>query len=224
MILKASNIYKSFKSGNKTIDVLSGVDIYIKKGEIVALMGVSGSGKSTFLHILGLINRPDRGDVYIMGEKINFNNKNELALRRNKNIGFVFQFYSLISELNVIENVMIPSMIRDSSTNTKRAKELLNLVGLNSLMYTKMIYNLSGGEMQRVALARALMNDPEIIIADEPTANLDKTSSIDIVTSMKNINSSTKKTFIIATHNEEIAQLCDRILLLNGGKIGEKSG
>ncbi len=224
MILKASNIYKSFKSGNKTIDVLSGVDIYVKKGEIVALMGVSGSGKSTFLHILGLINRPDRGDVYIMGEKINFSNKNELALRRNKNIGFVFQFYSLISELNVIENVMIPSMIRDSSTNTKRAKELLNLVGLNSLMYTKMIYNLSGGEMQRVALARALMNDPEIIIADEPTANLDKTSSIDIVTSMKNINSSTKKTFIIATHNEEIAQFCDRILLLNGGKIGEKSG
>ncbi len=222
MIIEAFDIYKSFKSGEGRLQVLSGVSLSVEQGEMVALMGVSGSGKSTLLHILGLINKPDRGDVYIKDEKIDFDNKDRLSKKRNVAIGFVFQFYSLISELNVVENVMVPSMIKDSVMDRDRAKMLLELVGLESSMHSRMIYKLSGGEMQRVALARALMNDPDIIIADEPTANLDKTSSIDIVTSMRDINSSTNKTFIIATHSEEIAYMCDRILFLNGGVISEK--
>ncbi len=223
MILRAVDIYKSFFSGSKTIEVLSGVSLSIEKGEMVALMGVSGSGKSTLMHILGLINKPDRGDIYIRKERIDFSDKEELARKRNFTIGFVFQFYSLIGELNVIENVMVPGMIKDSQADILKAKRLLDLVGFSSSMYDKMIYKLSGGEMQRVALARALMNDPDIIIADEPTANLDKTSSIDIVTSMRDINSSKKTTFIIATHNEEVANMCDRILFLSGGVISEKN-
>ena len=223
MILNALNIYKSFKSGNKTLHILRGVNISVKQGEMTAVMGVSGSGKSTLLHILGLINSPDEGELYMLNEKIDFKNKSNLAKKRNENIGFVFQFYSLISELSVLENVMMPFMIKNSKNNRKRAKELLDTVGFDSSMAEKMIFKLSGGEMQRVALARALMNDPEIIIADEPTANLDKTSSIDIVSSMRNINSSAKKTFIIATHSREIADLCDRILFLNGGIISEEN-
>ncbi len=222
-MLRAVDIYKSFFSGNKTIEVLSGISLSIEKGEMVALMGVSGSGKSTLMHILGLINKPDKGDIYINEERVNFNDKEALARRRNLTIGFVFQFYSLIGELNVTENVTIPGMIKNSYADTVKAKRLLEVVGLPSSMYDKMIYKLSGGEMQRVALARALMNDPDIIIADEPTANLDKTSSIDIVTSMRDINSSKKTTFIIATHNEEVANMCDRILFLSGGVISEKN-
>ncbi len=224
MIIEAIDIYKSFVSGEKKLQVLSGISISVKQGEMVALMGVSGSGKSTLMHILGLINEPDKGDVYIMGEKIDFNDKEKLATKRNRNIGFVFQFYSLISELNVVENVMLPAMIKNSEKDEKRAKEVLEIVGVEPSMHNKMTYQLSGGEMQRVALARALMNNPDIVIADEPTANLDKTSSIDIVTSMRNINSSMNKTFIIATHSERIADMCDRTLFLNGGIISEKNG
>ena len=222
-MLKASNIYKTFKSGDKMLQILNGAEISVEKGEMVALMGVSGSGKSTLLHILGLINKPDRGELYLLNEKIDFGNKDDLAKKRNRNIGFVFQFYSLISELNVIENVMLPAMMQKSKVQKERGRKLLDIVGFDRDMDSKAVYRLSGGEMQRVALARALINDPDIVIADEPTANLDKTSSIDIVTAMKDINRSTKKTFIIATHSDEIANFCDRILLLNGGVVSEKN-
>ncbi len=223
MILKAFNICKTFKSGDKMLQILNGVNISVKKGEMVALMGVSGSGKSTLLHILGLINRPDKGELYFLNKKVDFNNKDDLAEKRNRNIGFVFQFYSLISELNVIENVLLPAMMQRYSVKKERGRRLLDVVGFDRSMEKKAVYRLSGGEMQRIALARALINDPDIVIADEPTANLDKTSSIDIVTAMRDINRSTRKTFIIATHSDEIASFCDRILLLNGGIISEKN-
>ncbi len=223
MIIKAVGLYKSFKSGNTTIEVLKGVNIEIEKGEMVAIMGVSGSGKSTLLHILGLINPPDKGEIYFNGERVDFSNPENLAKKRNTQIGFVFQFYSLISELNVVENVMLPAMIAHSKPDRERALNLLELVGFNRNMAEKMTYRLSGGEMQRVAMARALMNDPDVVIADEPTANLDKASSIDIVTTMKTINKSSKKSFVIATHSREIADFCDRMLFLNGGNISEKN-
>ncbi len=221
MIIEAKGIHKSFRSGGKTVTVLNGVDFHLNKGEMVAIMGVSGSGKSTLLHILGLINPPDKGDVYLNGERVEFSNIDTLAEKRNKHIGFVFQFYSLISELNVIENVMLPSLIAGRK-DPDRALDLLALVGFDKSMAEKMTYRLSGGEMQRVAIARALMNDPEVIIADEPTANLDKASSIDIVTTMKTINNSSRKSFIIATHSEEVASYCDRVLFLSGGVLSEK--
>ncbi len=223
MIIEAKGIHKSFRSGGKTVTVLNGVDFHLNKGEMVAIMGVSGSGKSTLLHILGLINPPDKGDVYLNGERVEFSNIDTLAEKRNKHIGFVFQFYSLISELNVIENVMLPSLIAGRK-DPDRALDLLALVGFDKSMAEKMTYRLSGGEMQRVAIARALMNDPEVIIADEPTANLDKASSIDIVTTMKTINNSSRKSFIIATHSEEVASYCDRVLFLSGGVLSEKKG
>ncbi len=223
MIIEARKIKKTFISGSKTLNILNGVNLSIGDEEIVALMGVSGSGKSTLLHILGLINRPDSGELLFLGKSVDFNNKAKLAKMRNENIGFVFQFYSLISELNVIENVMLPSLIKNSGSNKEKALELLGAVGMDSSMAYKAVYKLSGGEMQRVALARSLMNSPDIVIADEPTANLDKASSIDIVKTMRDINLSSKKAFVIATHSEEIACMCDRVLVLNGGIISEKN-
>jgi ABC-type lipoprotein export system ATPase subunit len=223
MIIETKSISKTFISGSKTLKILNGVDFSIDRAEMVALVGVSGSGKSTLLHILGLINRPDEGEMFFLGERVDFLNKEWLSKKRNQNIGFVFQFYSLISELNVVENVMLPSLIRDSKKDEDRALDILESVGMGKDMAYKMVYKLSGGEMQRVALARALMNNPDIVIADEPTANLDKASSIDIVTTMRDINSSTKKAFVIATHSEDIANMCDKVFVLNGGLIREKN-
>ncbi len=223
MIIRAVNITKSFPSGGGTIEVLKGINLELKRGEMLAIMGVSGSGKSTLLHILGLISPPDSGELYFNSERVDFSDTTMLAKRRNKQIGFVFQFYSLISELNVLENVMLPAMIGGLTPDRAKALRLLELVGFDPSMANRMVYKLSGGQMQRVAIARALMNDPDVVIADEPTANLDKASSIDIVTTMRNINLSSGKSFIIATHSGEVARRCDRILLLSGGVISEES-
>ncbi len=222
-IIEANGISKSFKSGQKVINVLDKVDLNIEKGEMVAIMGVSGSGKSTLLHILGLLNRPDSGNLTFLGNPIDFSNENMLAKIRNKHIGFVFQFYSLIGELTVEENITLPSMIAGLKPNKETIEYTMNLVGLSIDKKSRYPMTLSGGELQRVALARALINNPDIVIADEPTANLDKVSSIDIVNSMENINSQTGQTFIIATHSKDVAMRCHRILYLSGGKLGEKT-
>ncbi len=223
MILEANGISKSFASGQKTIEVLENININIRKGEIVAIMGVSGSGKSTLLHILGLLNKPDKGNVIFLGNPIDFSNESLLAKIRNKHIGFVFQFYSLIGELTVEENIILPSIITGLKPNREKIDYIMNLVGLSHDKKNRFPMTLSGGELQRVALARALINNPDIVIADEPTANLDKASSIDIVNNMENINSQTGQTFIIATHNGDVAMRCHRTLYLSGGKLGEKT-
>ncbi len=219
MILKAENVHKSFKSGDSTINVLNGVSIYVEKSDMVAVMGVSGSGKSTLLHILGLMDKPDSGKISIMGEDVKYEDEEWLAHKRNRNIGFVFQFYSLMSELNVVENVMLPAMIGNNFNVEKRAEELLADVGIERSMFKKKVYRLSGGEMQRVAFARALINAPNIIIADEPTANLDKQSSIGIVELMKQIEEKYSQSFIIATHSRDVAYQCKRILNLSKGML-----
>ncbi len=222
-IIEAKGISQSFKSGQKTIQVLDNIDISIKKGEMIAIMGVSGSGKSTLLHILGLLNRPDSGSLSFLGNPIDFSNENLLAKIRNKHIGFVFQFYSLIGELTIEENIGLPSMIAGLKPEKDRIDFIMNLVGLSLDKKSRFPSTLSGGELQRVALARALINNPDIVIADEPTANLDKASSIDIVNNMENINSQTNQTFIIATHSKDVAIRCHRTLYLSGGKLGEKT-
>ena len=219
MILKAENIHKSFKSGDSTINVLNGVSIYVEKSDMVAVMGVSGSGKSTLLHILGLMDKPDSGKISIMGEDVKYEDEEWLAHKRNRNIGFVFQFYSLMSELNVVENVMLPAMIGNNFNAEKKAEELLADVGIARSMFKKKVYRLSGGEMQRVAFARALINAPDIIIADEPTANLDKQSSIGIVELMKQIEEKYSQSFIIATHSQDVAYQCKHILNLSKGML-----
>ncbi len=219
MILKAVGIKKSFISGDRTISVLNGVDISIEKGETVAIMGVSGSGKSTLLHILGLLSEPDSGELYFLNKRIDFSDETNLAKIRNIHIGFVFQFYSLIGELTVRENIMLPAMISNRKPREKEVEFLMELVGISPDKAERYPSTLSGGELQRVALARAMMNEPDIIIADEPTSNLDKVSSIDIVNSMEQINFKTGQTFIIATHNEEVANRCKRVLHLSGGRL-----
>lgn len=221
-IIEAKSISKSFKSGSKVVDVLDGVDLSVDKGEMIAIMGVSGSGKSTLLHILGLLNKPDKGNIKFLGKPVDFSDEKTLAKIRNKHIGFVFQFYSLIGELTVEENIMLPAMIAKVKPDKEKLDYLLNLVGLSIDKKDRFPSMLSGGELQRVALARALVNNPDLVIADEPTANLDKASSIDIVNNMEQINSQTGQTFIIATHSKDVAQRCKRILYLSGGKLSEE--
>ncbi|WP_035586711.1 ABC transporter ATP-binding protein [Hippea jasoniae] len=221
-LIEAKGIYKSFKSGQETIEVLKSINLEIKKSQMVALMGVSGSGKSTLLHILGLLSAPDSGEVIFSGSKIDFTSEENLALFRNKHIGFVFQFYSLLGELTILENIMLPSLIAKKSDKTK-ALELLNLVGFPQNRANNYPSMLSGGQLQRIALARALINSPDIVIADEPTANLDKNSSIDIVKAMRSINKENGQTFLIATHSSEVADYCDKVLVISGGQVSEKN-
>ena len=222
MILEAKGIHQTYQSGEKTIEVLKGIDISIKKGDMIAIVGVSGSGKSTLLHILGLLSKPEKGEIFFLGEKVDFSKEENLARIRNKHIGFVFQFYSLIGELTIKENIILPALIANLKPNEERITMLLDLVGFSKDKIERYPSTLSGGELQRVALARAMMNNPDIVIADEPTANLDKVSSIAIVNNMEQINFQTGQTFIIATHNEEVASRCKRVFYLNGGKLSEK--
>ncbi len=222
-ILKAINIKKGFSSPNGTITILNGINLEVQEKEMVAIMGVSGSGKSTLLHILGLLNSPDEGKLIFLNKDIDFNNTKKLARIRNEQIGFVFQFYSLMGELTVYENIALPFMIKNNSKPAKdTVLKLLDLVGLNKNKIDVYPNTLSGGELQRVALARALINSPDLLIADEPTANLDKKSSIDIVKTMKQINQETGHAFIIATHSLDVAKVCDRILYLSEGVLSEK--
>ncbi len=221
-IIRAENIVKSFRSGGNIITVLDGVNISVEKGDMIAIMGVSGSGKSTLLHILGLINQPDEGTVEFLSQKIDYSKEDTLSVLRGKHIGFVFQFYSLIGELTIKENIVLPAMISKTLYNLDKVRRILELVGLDMDKATRLPSMLSGGELQRAALARALINDPDIIIADEPTANLDKASSIDIVNTMAQINSHTGQTFIIATHSQDVAQRCKKVLYLTGGKLREE--
>ncbi len=222
-IIEANGISKSFKSGQKIINVLDKVDLSIKQGEMVAIMGVSGSGKSTLLHILGLLNKPDKGNLKFLGKNIDFSDEKRLAKLRNQHIGFVFQFYSLIGELTVEENIALPAIIAGVKTDKEKLEYLMDLVGLSVDKKHRLPSTLSGGELQRVALARALVNSPDLVIADEPTANLDKASSIDIVNNMKQINFQTGQTFIIATHSEDVARRCKRTLYLSGGRLSEET-
>ncbi|WP_022670654.1 ABC transporter ATP-binding protein [Hippea alviniae] len=223
ILLKTTNIKKGFLSAGKRITILNGINLEVKENEMVAIMGVSGSGKSTLLHILGLLSKPDEGKLIFLDREIEFDEKKTAQLR-NEHIGFVFQFYSLMGELTVYENIALPYMIKNSKKPEKESVlNLLELVGLNRNKIDAYPNTLSGGELQRVALARALINSPELLIADEPTANLDKKSSIDIVKTMKQINQETGHSFIIATHSYDVAKVCDRILYLSEGVLSEKA-
>jgi len=218
VIISASNIKKTFKSGKSETLVLNNINFNVAEGKMVAIMGVSGSGKSTLLHILGLLDEPDSGDVYFFGEKINFINKQKLAILRNTYIGFVFQFYSLINELSVLENVLLPAMI-NGIIKVDYAKELLLRVGINQELFNKRSYNLSGGEKQRVAIARALINKPKVIIADEPTSNIDENNAMLLMSLLRDLQQSFNTTVIISTHSNKIARFCDTTYFLSEGVL-----
>ncbi|MDQ6890608.1 MAG: ABC transporter ATP-binding protein [Bacteroidota bacterium] len=215
-MLKASGIYKNYGS----LPVLKGVDIEINKGEIVSISGSSGAGKSTLLHILGTLDGADKGEIYLDNSAVFKLTGKKLAAFRNKHIGFVFQFHHLLPEFTAIENVCVPGWIAGRKTNevTEKATSLLELLGLKDRASHKP-GELSGGEQQRVAVARALINSPSIVMADEPTGNLDSANAKELHNLFIDLRNRFSQTFLIVTHNEELAQLSDRILHMKDGKI-----
>ncbi len=223
IILKAENIHKIFSLGkNVKLHVLKGINLEIKRGEIIVIVGASGAGKSTLLHILGTLDRPTEGKVLFDGVNVFEMNDVELAKFRNRKIGFVFQFHHLLPEFTAIENVAMPAMISGKSFSEvkDRAFELLREVGLADRAEHKPS-ELSGGEQQRVAVARALMNSPEIVFADEPSGNLDSQNAEALHELIVELNRKHGQTFVIATHNEKLADKADRIVKIVDGKIYE---
>ena len=215
-MIEASNIQKSYDN----LNVLKGVELNIKKGEIVSIVCKSGAGKSTLLHILGTLDKPDNGSLSINGVDINSLSEKELASFRNNQIGFVFQFHHLLPEFTALENVCIPAYIQRKSEKeaVERATHLLTKLGLEDRL-THKPSQLSGGEQQRVAVARALMNEPAVILADEPSGNLDTDTSHDLHELFFRLRDEMQQTFIIVTHNQELAKMSDRTLVMKDGEI-----
>lgn len=215
-MLSGKKIYKRYG----TIEVLKGVDIEVAKGEVVAIVGPSGSGKSTLLHILGTLDKADMGTVSMNNTILNSLGGNKLASFRNKHIGFVFQFHHLLPEFTALENVSIPGWLAGRKKTEVRveAEKLLGMLGLSERTGNKP-NQLSGGEQQRVAVARALINKPDIIFADEPTGNLDSANAKELHSLFFELRDKFNQTFLIVTHNEELAALSDRVLHMKDGKI-----
>jgi len=222
-MLQAKNIHKSYGNGKKALAVLKGIDLQIEKGRFVAITGPSGAGKSTLLHILGGLDAPTQGQVIFNEENIYKLNGNLLDRIRNENIGFVFQFYHLLSEFTVLENILMPALIRRQTTDDRRqtkkkALELLQKAGLEERI-AHFPSQLSGGEKQRVAIVRGLINRPQLLLCDEPTGNLDSQTGEGIISLIKKINLENKMTVVLVTHNLELAKAADRIYHLRDGII-----
>lgn len=215
-MLRATNLQKSYGD----LPVLKGIDLEINHGEVVAIVGASGAGKSTLLHILGTLDVPDAGNVFIDDVDVFEQSSRNLASFRNQSIGFVFQFHNLLPEFSALENVMIPGLISraDEKEIRQRAKSLLEMLGMTSRMEHKPS-ELSGGEQQRVAVARAMVNSPKLILADEPSGNLDSQNAIDLHNLFFQLRKEVGQTFIIVTHNAELAGMSDRKIELKDGKV-----
>jgi lipoprotein-releasing system ATP-binding protein len=219
-IVKIEKVVRTYKIGDVTLDALKGVDLEIEEGEMLGVVGPSGSGKSTLLHILGTLDTPTSGEVYFKGKELFKMGGKELDSFRNLKIGFVFQFHHLLSEFTALENVMIPGLIarRDKNDIKKEAEHLLKEVGLGERMLHKP-GKLSGGELQRVAIARALINNPDLILADEPTGNLDSQTGYNVHNLLRELNKKRGQTFVIVTHNSELVGQMDRFIKVADGKI-----
>lgn len=215
-ILSAKNIHKKYGA----IEVLKGVDIDIQPGEIVSIVGPSGSGKSTLLHILGSLDKADMGEVFLNNENITSLEGKKLSAFRNKHIGFIFQFHHLLPEFSALENVCIPGWLsaKKKPGVKERAEKLLTMLGLKERLENKP-NALSGGEQQRVAVARALINNPDVVFADEPSGNLDSANAKDLHALFFDLRKQFNQTFLIVTHNEELAQQSDRMLVMRDGRI-----
>ena len=218
MILSARNLKKTFQDGDNTLQVLKGVNFDLDKGDILTIKGASGSGKSTLLSLLGTLDQPDRGEIIINNNNLKtINNYDSI---RNKHIGFVFQFHNLIAELNIIENVTIPTLIAGKNNDTDYINKLFEYFNLSNRKKSFPL-DLSGGEKQRVSVMRAIINKPSIIIADEPTGNLDEKNAMKMIELFKNLNADFNLTFIIATHDEKVFRIGDKKMNLFNGTLKE---
>jgi lipoprotein-releasing system ATP-binding protein len=222
ILLQASNLIKDYRSkeDDSALRILDGVDISVNKGSVISITGASGSGKSTLLHILGGLDRPTLGDVFFRQTNLNNLGDDDLASFRNRNLGFIFQFHHLLPEFSAIENVMMPGLIGGGSIDELRgkAKELLGRFGLENRLEHRPA-ELSGGEQQRVAAARALMNDPDIILADEPTGNLDEKNTEAMLELLFSLREHENITLVMVTHDLKIAERCDNQFVLHKGQL-----
>lgn len=217
-ILRVENLCKTYGKGENEVKALDHVSFSIKKGEFVAIIGPSGSGKSTLLHILGGVDKPTSGKVYMDGSDVYAQNEEQLAIFRRRQVGLIYQFYNLIPVLNVTENITLPVLMDGQKVNKERLQELLHTLKLDGR--EKHLPNqLSGGQQQRVSIGRALMNAPAVVLADEPTGNLDSKNSQEIVELLKKSNEKYNQTLIIITHDENIALQANRVLTIEDGKI-----
>lgn len=217
-ILKVENLCKTYTNGEHTVKAIDNVSFSIKRGEFTAIVGPSGSGKSTLLHIMGGIDRPTSGKVFVQGENIFSHSDNELAIFRRRQVGFVYQFYNLVPVLNVRENIEMPITLDNRKVDEKKLQCILALLKLKEREFF-LPNQLSGGQQQRVSIGRALINNPSIILADEPTGNLDSKNSHEIIETLKYSNKKYNQTLVIITHDENIALQADRIITFEDGKI-----
>ena len=218
VILSTNNLRKTYGKGESEVKALDGVNLEVEEGEFVSIVGTSGSGKSTLLHMLGGLDRPDSGDVYVNDVDIFKLSDEKLTIFRRRKIGFVFQNYNLVPSLNVYENIVLPIQLDGKEPDKKYIDSIIQTLGLSEKL-DNLPNNLSGGQQQRVAIARALASKPAIILADEPTGNLDSKTSQDVMGLLKITGERFSQTIVMITHNEEIAQMADRIIHIEDGKI-----
>ena len=217
-ILRVENLTKVYGKGENEVRALDGVSFSVEKGEFVAIIGPSGSGKSTLLHILGAVDEPSSGKVFMDGKDVFKQNEEQLAIFRRRQVGLVYQFYNLIPVLDVVENITLPVQLDGRKVNRERLREMVALLGLHGR--EKHLPNqLSGGQQQRVSIGRALMNSPSVVLADEPTGNLDSKNSQEIMELLKKSNKKYNQTLIMITHDENIALQADRIIVIEDGHI-----
>lgn len=217
-ILRCSHLTKTYKTGSNQVIALDNVDLALEKGSFTAIVGASGSGKSTLLHLLGGVDRPTSGNIYIEDTDISTLNMEELAVFRRRKVGLVYQFYNLIPTLNVRKNILLPILLDGRKPDEARFEQIVNTLGLSDRL-SHLPRELSGGQQQRVAIARALASKPSIILADEPTGNLDSKTSDDVIGLLKMTGSEFRQTIVMITHNPEIAQMADRVVRIEDGRI-----
>ena len=225
-VVSVTNLHKSYYKAKNEIPVLKGVDLQVNEGEFTAIVGQSGSGKSTLLHLLGTLDAPDKGEIHFRDKRIDNLPARKKERLRNRDFGMIFQFYHLLPELTALENVLVPKMVQDNfwtylrnkNTYRKRAEELLEMVGLSHRL-THRPNQLSGGEMQRTAIARALISDPAVLLADEPTGNLDAENGREVLETLNALRENENLTVIMVTHDKNLAATADRIINLVNGKV-----
>ncbi len=222
-LLKVENLYKVYGKGENEVKAVNGVSFSVPKGQMVAIVGASGSGKSTLLHMIGAVDRPTSGKIYLDGQDVFKQNNRELAIFRRRQVGLIYQFYNLIPVLTAEENITLPVMMDGRKPDKEHLEKALEMLGLKERR-DHLPSQMSGGQQQRVSIGRALFTSPQVILADEPTGNLDSKNSAEIMELFRRSNKELKQTIIIITHDEKIAEQCDRVIVLSDGKIISDEG